>query len=159
MKGLKVSIMSAGKYKAIAHERKPLSQGGRDYLQSQIDYIYQAFVKDMALFRPGSLTLDRAEESKYNSSPWAEGKVYMGAQAIGAGLADDITTPGDLIYNYHLRKGQFAKTSAGATRAAASKMALSRMPRPANSRLMGTRAAIKRNMTDVEFGEILTRYK
>ncbi len=81
--GVTVNEIYAGKYKRIYSENKPLSEEAREYLQQQVDYLYGVFLNDVAQFR--GITIDDA-------LAMAEGKIYIGAQAIEAGLVDRVLT-------------------------------------------------------------------
>ena len=105
--GLKTTEISSGKYKRIASMHEPLSADGRSSIQSQLDHIYGIFVGDVAKNRGVSVqtVLDRM----------ADGKIFIGQQAIDAGLADGFATEESLINR--LRSGQKVTTK---TRAQAS---------------------------------------
>lgn len=90
--GVKTTEIYAGKYKRIASEYSPLSAEGRQYLQDQVDYLYSIFVNKAAAGRPQKLTIP--EEG---AIPWAEGKIFTGAQAIEAGLADGVEAKDRII--------------------------------------------------------------
>lgn len=87
--GVKTTLIYAGRYKAIANEFEPLSEAGRAEMQSQVDYLYSQFVGAVAQHRgvPVSAVLDGM----------ADGKVFVGEQAIQAGLVDGVSTMEDLI--------------------------------------------------------------
>jgi signal peptide peptidase SppA len=89
MAGQKHTVITAGKYKAAAHAHAPLSEDGLGVLQSLVDVIYTAFVNDVARNRgvePGAVVQDMAE-----------GRVFVGRQAVEAGLVDGVATLEDLI--------------------------------------------------------------
>lgn len=85
--GIKTTEIYAGKYKRIASPYKPLSQEGEAYLKSQVDYMYSIFVEAEARNRGKSIEEVLAWESR----------LFIGSQAIDAGLADGITTLGKLL--------------------------------------------------------------
>jgi len=80
--GVTRTVLSAGKYKRIASDEKPLSDEGREYLQSQIDLYYTKFVDAVAQGRgvEASVVLERM----------ADGRVFIGTEALEAGLVDHI---------------------------------------------------------------------
>jgi len=82
--GIKTTEIVAGKYKRLASFNKELSKEGKEYLQSQIDFIYSVFVEDIAKNR--NRTSDEVREGM------AEGKIFIGEQAIMAGLVDGVST-------------------------------------------------------------------
>lgn len=78
--GLKTTEITAGKYKRIASEYAPLTQEGRQSIQDQVDYIYSVFVDAVAKHR--------AVPVEQVLGGMAEGRLFIGHQAIEAGLAD-----------------------------------------------------------------------
>jgi signal peptide peptidase SppA len=76
--------ITAGRYKRIATENAPLSEEGRAYLQAQVDHIYTVFVNAVADHR-GATPEDVLEHM-------ADGRVFVGQQAIEAGLVDGVST-------------------------------------------------------------------
>jgi signal peptide peptidase SppA len=89
--GIKTTEIVAGKYKRIASRYAPLTEDGKTTLQEAVDYIYSVFVNDVATFR--SVDIEKALSM-------ADGKVFMGKQAIDAGLADGVMSLPDLIDRY-----------------------------------------------------------
>ena len=84
MEGVKRTILSAGAYKRIASDEKPLSEEGRDYLQSQVDTYYTLFVDAVAANR--GMPVERV------LADMADGRIFIGEQAREAGLVDMIGT-------------------------------------------------------------------
>lgn len=102
--GIKTTEITAGKEKKIASTFHPLTDAGRSSLQSQVDKIMEAFVGDIAKFRGVS-----EQEVKSNM---ADGKTFIGDDAMKAGLVDDIKTFDlliETINNGGLEMGLFAK--------------------------------------------------
>jgi len=91
--GVKTTEIVAGKYKRVASQYGPLTEEGKSALQEAVDYIYSAFVNDVAMFR--GVSVEKALSM-------ADGKVFMGKQAIDAGLADGVKSLPDLIDRYGL---------------------------------------------------------
>jgi signal peptide peptidase SppA len=87
--GLKTTEISAGKYKRIASQYGPLSADGRKTIQDQLDYTYSLFVDAVAKHRGigASQVLARM----------ADGRVFIGQQAIDVGLVDGVRTMDALI--------------------------------------------------------------
>lgn len=81
--GIKVSYITAGKYKRLANEAEPLSDEGRDYLQAILDHIYSVFVDDVASGRKVSVE---------TVVKMAEGRIFIGQKALDAGLIDSLGT-------------------------------------------------------------------
>lgn len=86
--GQKTEI-TAGKYKRIATDSKPLDAEGRAYMQSQVDHLYSVFVETVAQNRKVS-----AEDVLANM---ADGRVFIGSQALNAGLIDGIATVDQMV--------------------------------------------------------------
>lgn len=105
--GVKTTEITAGRFKRIASSFAPLTDAGRSELQSQVDKIMEAFVADIAKFRGVS-----EQEVKSNM---ADGKVFIGDNALKAGLVDDIKTFDlliETINNGGLDMGLFSKKEA-----------------------------------------------
>lgn len=88
-KGIKVTEITAGKYKRIASEHEPLSDDGRAGIQAQLDKLYKVFVDDVARNRGVS-----AEDVLKNM---ADGKIFIGKESIDAGLTDGRMNLSDLL--------------------------------------------------------------
>ncbi|MBU1045487.1 MAG: signal peptide peptidase SppA, partial [Candidatus Omnitrophica bacterium] len=87
--GVKRTVLSAGKYKALGNSAEPLSDLARQVFQSELNYIYQQFVATVARNRNTN-----AETVLRNM---ADGRIFIGQQAVVAGLADRIGTLEDAI--------------------------------------------------------------
>lgn len=87
--GVKTSEITAGRYKRIASNYAPLSEEGRQTIQNQVDYTYSLFVEAVAKNRGVSTATVLRD--------MADGKVFVGKQAIDAGLADGIVTMPNLV--------------------------------------------------------------
>ena len=87
--GVKTTEVYAGQYKRIASAYEPLTKAGRQSIQDQVDYTYSLFVSAVATHRGVS------EETVLKDM--ADGRVFMGQQAIDAGLVDGVSTLGDLV--------------------------------------------------------------
>ena len=87
--GVKLTDVVAGKYKRIASSNGPLTDEGRASLQAMVDYVYSVFVSAVAEHR--GTTVERV------LSDMADGRVFIGEQAIAAGLADGFSTLDQLI--------------------------------------------------------------
>ena len=86
--GVKTTEITAGKYKRIASEYAPLSDEGRETLQGMVDSLYTVFVEAVAENR--GVTVSQA-------LGMADGRVFIGRAAIGAGLVDGSATMENLI--------------------------------------------------------------
>jgi signal peptide peptidase SppA len=86
--GEKWTEITAGKYKRIASAHAPLTEAGAAYIQEQVDYLYSTFVNTVA--RNRGVTPEEAVAM-------ADGKIFIGKQAIEAGLVDGVEAFSDLI--------------------------------------------------------------
>jgi len=93
--GVRTTEIVAGKFKRVASEYRPLDKEGRAHMQQFVDYLYSVFVNDVAAYR--GVAVDRV------LSDMADGRVFVGRQAIEAGLVDGVSTLDDLIAD--LRSG------------------------------------------------------
>ena len=93
--GQKTTEIVAGAYKRAASQYGPLTEKGRETLQAQVDYLYELFVGDVAAQR-GTSPEDVLERM-------ADGRMFIGQQAVDAGLADGIVTLEELIANLNSR--------------------------------------------------------
>lgn len=84
MQGVKTTEITAGQYKRIASQYAPLSESGRANIQETVDYLYSVFVADVAKARGTS--------EKTVLKDMADGRVFIGQQAIDAGLVDGVST-------------------------------------------------------------------
>ena len=89
MIGIKTTEITAGKYKRIASDTQPLSDEGRDYIQAQVDTLYSIFVEAVASNRGASV------ESVLSNM--ADGRMFIGQEAVKAGLVDGVSTLDALV--------------------------------------------------------------
>lgn len=87
--GIKTTEITAGKYKRIASSYAPLSEEGRATIQAQVDYIYSVFVDSISMFR--GVPVEKVLEQM------ADGRIFLGQQAVSAGLVDGVSTLDALI--------------------------------------------------------------
>jgi len=80
--GVKTTEIVAGKFKRVASPYNPISAAGKESLQSQVDYIYSIFVSAIAHNRNVS------EDTVLKNM--ADGRLFIGQQAVDSGLADGI---------------------------------------------------------------------
>jgi signal peptide peptidase SppA len=95
-RGLRTTEITAGKYKRVASQYGPLTEEGRATMQEQVDYTYSLFVEAVAQQR--GVTPEAVLERM------AEGRIFQGAQAVAAGLADGIATLDDLVAELNSRR-------------------------------------------------------
>lgn len=89
MMGVKTTEITAGKYKRIASEHAPLTDEGRQTIQDQVDYTYSVFV--------GAVARHRGVSEDKVLKDMADGRVFIGEQAVAAGLVDGVSTLEALI--------------------------------------------------------------
>jgi len=80
MMGLKRTVLTAGKYKGLGNDAEPLSDLARKTFQAELDYIYTLFVDTVA--RNRGVGVETVLEDM------ADGRIFIGQQAVDAGLAD-----------------------------------------------------------------------
>ncbi len=80
--GLKRTILTAGKYKSVGNDAEPLSDLSRDTIQAELDYIYTLFVDTVAR--------NRTTDSAKVLTDMADGRDFLGQQAVDVGLADTV---------------------------------------------------------------------
>ena len=78
--GLKVTVITSGKYKAIGNNAEPLSDDARAIIQAEMDQIYDLFIETVAR--------NRGVSTEKVLVDMADGRVFIGQQAVEAGLAD-----------------------------------------------------------------------
>lgn len=102
-RGIKTTEIYAGRYKRIDTAYEPLSQEGRASIQDRVDYLYGLFVDAVAQNRGVSPddVLDRM----------ADGKLFVGQQAIDIGLIDGIKTRSEIIASLNDRQKHRANPS------------------------------------------------
>ncbi len=87
--GETITEIYAGKYKRIASPYQPLSDEGRQYLQGQVDYLYSVFIDDIAK--------NRGVSPETVLTNMADGRIFIGNQAIEAGLVDGVSAMDSLV--------------------------------------------------------------
>lgn len=107
--GIKRTDIYSGQYKRIASDTGPLTEAGREYLQQQSDYYYSLFVETVAQHRGVSV--------EQVLSDMADGRLFIGRQAIDAGLVDGASTLdaliADLTAGAYQRKRSAQQAAAG----------------------------------------------
>ena len=82
--GIKPTIIRAGTEKALATPYEPLSEKAQAGLQSQADVLYGVFLNHVASSRGVSAT--------NGDKKFGQGRVFVGQQAVDAGLVDKLGT-------------------------------------------------------------------
>ena len=80
--GVKFTVLTAGKYKAVGNDFNPLSDEDRAVLQCELDKIYGIFIDAVAA--------QRATDPDRVRTDMADGRVFIGDDALSAGLVDGI---------------------------------------------------------------------
>ncbi|MDO8778096.1 MAG: S49 family peptidase [Burkholderiaceae bacterium] len=111
-----VTEITAGKYKRIDSSTGPLSAEGLAYLQGRVDHLYSVFVDTVAGYR--GVTPDAVLANM------ADGRVFIGSQAIDRGLVDGYATVDAMVE-------QLATNPAKFTRRHKAVFALGGLPSPA----------------------------
>jgi len=83
MQGIKTTEIYAGKYKRALSQHAPLTQDGKAILQDQVERVYSVFVD--AIARNRGVTVEKVLK-------YADGKLYIGDDALVSGLADGYIT-------------------------------------------------------------------
>lgn len=112
-KGIKTTLISAGKYKVEASELGPLTDDARAALQTRVNAVYSLFVDGVAKGRG-------VPKAKVQGG-LGEGRVLLGASAVAEGLADRVGTLDEAIV-------RAAKLGAANARAAAAAMQITEVP-------------------------------
>ncbi len=81
MAGIRTEVVKAGKFKAAGNSYRQMTPEERDVLQEEIDTFYNLFVE--AIARNRNMSMEAATNL-------ADGRVWIGQQAIDVGLADEI---------------------------------------------------------------------
>lgn len=98
--GVQTTEITAGAYKRIVSDTAPLTKEGRAYLQAQVDEIYRVFVDSVAT--------NRRVSAEQVLEHMADGRTFIGQQAIDAGLADGIATVDDMVERMATSPEKFA---------------------------------------------------
>jgi len=80
--GIKTTEIYSGKYKRIVSQYRPLSEEGEQTMQDLTDYVYTVFVDVIAKHR--------GTDSETVLKDMADGRIFIGQQAVNAGLVDGI---------------------------------------------------------------------
>lgn len=83
-RGVGVTVVRAGKYKALANSVEKLTDEGKQQIQQVVDAAYTVFVEHVASMR--GQTFD------YTDQHMAQGREFVGEAAVNAGLVDSIST-------------------------------------------------------------------
>jgi len=87
--GIKTTEITAGKYKRAVSQYMPLSDEGRALIQADLDQIYALFVETVAK--------NRETDVAAVLENMADGRTFLGRNAIDAGLVDGVATLAESI--------------------------------------------------------------
>jgi capsid assembly protease len=108
--GVKTTEITAGRYKRAVSQYQPLSTEGAAMIQEEVDQIYGIFVEGVAANRGVT-----AEDVIANM---ADGRCFLGAKALEAGLVDSVATLAETIQQV---RSMTAATTTGWKRASAAR--------------------------------------
>ncbi len=86
--GVDITYLTAGKFKAMGNADEPLSDEARAYLQEGLDEVYGLFLEAVAKGRG---------VSREEALAMADGKIFLGRQALELGLVDRLESRADFI--------------------------------------------------------------
>ena len=87
--GIVVTEITAGKFKRADSQHAPLTTEGRAMIQDRVDALYEIFVSDIAR--------NRGVSADTVLTDMADGRVFVGLDAIERGLVDGVATLGELL--------------------------------------------------------------
>lgn len=87
--GVKRTAITAGKYKRIASDEKPLSREGQEYLQGMVDDYYDLFLE--------AVGRHRAMDPEAVHDKMADGRIFIGKKALKVKLVDQIGNFNDAL--------------------------------------------------------------
>jgi signal peptide peptidase SppA len=95
-----VEEITAGKYKRVGSPDKPLNKEDRAYVEGQLDHMYGVFVSAVADNRGASI--------EQVLTHMADGRVFIGQQAIDRGLVDGFSTVDAMVEQLATNPAKFA---------------------------------------------------
>ncbi len=87
--GIKITEIVAGDKKNVTSPNMPLSKEGEEVIQGELDFIYGNFISNVAQFRGVSDQVVR--------EGMADGQVFLGSQAVEAGLVDEVLSSDEIL--------------------------------------------------------------
>jgi signal peptide peptidase SppA len=93
--GFKPTVIRAGKFKALANPLEVLTDSARSQVQAQLDEVYKVFVTHVA---------DARGVSYEAADKFSQGREYVGAQAVEAGLVEGIAAFDELLSKLQSKK-------------------------------------------------------
>lgn len=105
-KGIKTSLISAGKYKTEGNPYEPLAVEAREAIQSIVDDYYGMFLADVATAR--GVSVKRVQEG------YGEGRMVTAGKAVVMGMADRVATFDEVLSELLTRPGVRTPRAPGA---------------------------------------------
>lgn len=90
--GVKLTYISAGKYKTEGNETEPLAEGARKHIQSNVDRSYKSFVDGVAI--------GRGVTSEFVEDNFGQGRVFGAEELVKRGMADSVGTLSETLARY-----------------------------------------------------------
>jgi signal peptide peptidase SppA len=94
--GVKVTMISAGRYKTEGHPYAELDEDAVAHYQSQVDTIYHDFVTDVSTGR--DLSHEKVEKT------FGQGRLLLAKEALGVGMVDRIATFDETLARFSARQ-------------------------------------------------------
>ena len=104
-RGLKVSLISAGKFKTDGNPFEPLSDSAREELQTSVDEVFDRFTRSVASSRDESVAAVRGER-------FGEGRLLTASDALRNGVVDRIATLDEVLRDLGVVAAQTQRTRA-----------------------------------------------
>lgn len=102
MEGLKLTLISEGKYKTEGNPFQPLTEEAHAFIQGLVSEAYDAFVKAVARNRGRSVEVVRND--------FGQGRVVGARQAVSLGMADRIATLDEMVGQLQRRLFKLSKS-------------------------------------------------
>jgi len=90
--GVRITLISAGKYKTEGNPSEPLADEARAAIQSKVDDYYTMFVKGVAQNRGSTQAAVR--------DGYGQGRMVLASQAVKLNMADRVATLDDVLARY-----------------------------------------------------------
>ncbi|MDO9148312.1 MAG: S49 family peptidase [Hydrogenophaga sp.] len=98
--GTQTTEITAGRYKRMGTTAKPLDEEGSAYIQQMVDHLYAVFVDAVADHR--------GVDAQTVLTHMADGRVFVGQQALDAGLIDGFATVDAIVARLAANPAEFA---------------------------------------------------
>lgn len=140
-RGIKTTEVYAGQYKRIASQYGPLTDAGRQTIQEQVDYTYSLFV--------GAVAKQRGVSEETVLKDMADGRVFIGQQAIDAGLVDGVSILQDLVQQLNQQRSGSSASRTVAAKPRAGAAQASNPPQSQGETMSITREQLAADAPDV----------